>query len=687
MFAGGGPENVLLVVNARSPGSKAIANHYRSLRQVPDANTLFLDWDGVTETITVDVFREKILRPIFTAIDKRKMSSQIDYIVYSSDFPYAVNFGDEVPTVPPGKFTKGSLTGLTFLAPLVMAKTSYSGERMNWYVRPVTPAGIQTQPTRGFRFEHYWNNKGELSGPDGMRFIMSAMLGYTGGRGNSIEEVLRYLEQSAKADHTYPKGTIYFSKNDDIRSTVRDSWYSLAVQELRQLGVRAEILSGDEGVTPKNRKDVMGATLGRANLRWASARNEILPGAFCDNFTSYGGILAEGSSQTPLTELLRHGAAGATGTIVEPFAKPGKFPTAYVHVHYARGCSLAESVYQTVRGPYQLLLVGDPLCQPWARPPSLTVAGISDNEVVQGIVEVTPQVDGSVAAKYCEVFLEGRRVGRVKSGEKYALDTTQIPDGYHELRIVAIADDLIEAQSRRIVQFVSNNQGREISFRLVPKIGRLGKPIVVQAESPGAQGIAVYSGRQLLARSGGEKCRLIVNTSRLGLGMSKIQVIGLHDKDVAKNIFSSPIGFQVSPQEPLPALPPPVGLEYQEGVKLSNVLATTVLKKSSDRYWPKNAGLNPGESFSLEGVVEVPRDGLYQIQLRVTGDATVRVDSKIVASVRNQKGQVSYQLVSLQKGWHVVKADVKLTERLLCSLTFGGAGRRALGAADFRVAL
>ena len=137
-FAGGGPENVMLVVNRRSGSSLAIANHYQQLRQSPDSNVVYLDWYGDINATTIDAFRDKILTPILTTIDKRKLSNQIDYIIYSSDFPYAVNFDKEVPG---DKFSKGSITGLTYLTPLVMAKTSYSGETMNWYMRMVSPAG------------------------------------------------------------------------------------------------------------------------------------------------------------------------------------------------------------------------------------------------------------------------------------------------------------------------------------------------------------------------------------------------------------------------------------------------------------------------------------------------------------------------------------------------------------------
>ncbi len=41
--AGGGPERVLLVVNARSQLSMEVASHYRQRRDIPDSHVLFLD--------------------------------------------------------------------------------------------------------------------------------------------------------------------------------------------------------------------------------------------------------------------------------------------------------------------------------------------------------------------------------------------------------------------------------------------------------------------------------------------------------------------------------------------------------------------------------------------------------------------------------------------------------------------
>ncbi len=59
--AGGGPENVLLVVNPKSPDSLTIANYYIHLRQIPAGNVLYLPWDPKADQASIDDFRSQIL--------------------------------------------------------------------------------------------------------------------------------------------------------------------------------------------------------------------------------------------------------------------------------------------------------------------------------------------------------------------------------------------------------------------------------------------------------------------------------------------------------------------------------------------------------------------------------------------------------------------------------------------------
>ena len=166
---------------------------------------------------------------------------------------------------------------------------------------------------------------------------------------------------------------------------------------------------------PQNKTDVAGrhGRIGRRGLE--EIRQPMLPGAICEHLTSFGGIMSEGAGQTPLSEFLRFGAAGSSGTVVEPMALQQKFPTAFMHVHYARGASLAEAFYQSVFGPYQLLIVGDALCQPWAQRLTIEVAGVQPDQRVSGqdhhgAAGVRTRVTATPAVDHFEVFVDGKRM-------------------------------------------------------------------------------------------------------------------------------------------------------------------------------------------------------------------------------------------------------------------------------------
>ena len=184
----------------------------------------------------------------------------------------------------------------------------------------------------------------------------------------------------------------------------------------------------------------------------------------------HGGILVASKFQTPLSEFLRFGAAGASGTVAEPRAIQAKFPLPSLQLHYVRGCSLAEAFYQSITGPYQILIVGDPLCQPWAAFPKILVEGIKADDKVKGKVTIKPS---SVAADVrpiamFELFVDGRLVARNAANTILEMDTTSVPDGYHELRIVGTVADAIETQGRLIMPFYTANHDAAVEIKVAP---------------------------------------------------------------------------------------------------------------------------------------------------------------------------------------------------------------------------
>ena len=383
--------------------------------------------------------------------------------------------------------------------------------------------------------------------------MLSTVLGVTYGRGNTVEEIVRSLEQSQKADGTAPGGTIYFMTNNDDRTTPRRPGFPMAVDQLKLLNVQAAILPE---AMPKNRPDVQGLVSGVAEFDWNATNSTILPGAICENLTSYGGVFTATATQTPLSVFLRHGAAGSSGTVTEPFAIQNKFPHAMIQVHYARGCSLAESFYQALYAPYQLIIVGDPLCQPWANIPEITVGGAKSGDTLTGkvMLRATAKLSHMDSVDRFEFFVDGQRLAVFSADEPMELNTREFTDGDHELRVVGIENSPIESQGRAIIPVRFSNYGKTIQFEVSP-VGevQLGQKIKLHAQALGSRrGIAFYHNKELIAQFEGDRGETSVDSTVLGAGPISLFAIGWGQSGggIDTAVVSAPVQLTIKKQPP-----------------------------------------------------------------------------------------------------------------------------------------
>jgi uncharacterized protein (TIGR03790 family) len=536
VIAGGGPENVLLLVNANSETSKTIANHYIELRKIPPTNVVYIDWKGSLGVGSAERLKNDVLDPVIKTLDERKLTQQIDYLVYSSDFPYRVElqllWKDHKFTGPFDPFA--SVTGATYLLSYIIGNNpAIVSPNSNWYVPgKFGPNGqsctqLANVPSRGFRSRYLWDESGNKTtqAGAGQRYLLSTMLGVTQGRGNTVDEVLAYLRRSAAADGTRPNGTMYYMWNKDIRSTTRDKCFEQVAAQIKAAGVKAEV---KQGILPNGAKDVAGLMVGASDFSVPKAGIAILPGAICEHLTSNGGVLVDHKNfQTPLSEFLRYGAAGASGTVAEPRAIQAKFPLPSLQLHYARGCSLAEAFYQSISGPYQLLIVGDPLCQPWAAIPKVFVAGVKANDKVKGTISVTPSgvAKGGSSLSSFELFVDGKLVGRSAAGGTAEIDTTKMADGYHELRFVGVDSSPIETQGRQIVPITVANHDAAIEVKTSSFRVKLTENVRVSLRQAGATSITIRQNSRDLASVKGEAGDVEIAASKLGRGPNMLQAI------------------------------------------------------------------------------------------------------------------------------------------------------------------
>ena len=551
--AGGGPEGVFLVVNPTSAESLAVANSFARLRGVPPINVFMLPWTGGDEATTLARFRSEILAPILRAIDSRRLAPQIDCVVYSSGFPWRIDYAEELPAGlrESDKFPSASLTGMTMLYGAVQSGVpGWLDPESNDYYCQLDSGGVPTT-TRGFRGWYGWGQQGELLEAGGTRYLLAAMLGVTAGRGNSVAEINSYLRSAASADGTKPRGTIYYVTNTDVRTTTRSGPFPAVVKALAKLGVQAEIVNG---TLPVRKRDVAGLMTGTPSFDWNASGSTILPGAICENLTSFGGIFTPSAGQTPLSDFLRAGAAGSSGTVTEPFSLQAKFPHAAIQVHYARGASLAEAFYQSVHAPYQLLVVGDPLCQTWAAIPEVEVVKTTDSQLlvagarVSGTLELEPRanVPGGAIGRF-ELYVDGVRVAQAGLGERLSLDTTVMADGHHELRVVAIADSPVETQGRVIIDVaVANHEdGRGLELVVEPRrVSRTGT-VRIAVTGKGVEGAVVFAMGRVLGRTTAAEESIEVPAEVLGVGPVTIRANGRGGATPADGVNAAPVTIEV----------------------------------------------------------------------------------------------------------------------------------------------
>ena len=661
VLAGGGPENVFLIVNEFSLSSKLIANHYADLRTIPESNIVYLKNVPDKDVVSIKQFKEIILEPVLNEIANRRLEGTIDYIVYSSGFPTRVSVKPHQRLLmnAAGKSFNSkyfspvaSLTSMTYFASKVMADdpTYMTLSSNNYYRLPYSQAlvkpfdgqllkkyqaataglrakgqkfadaqntlldmsksnpgqaailyqlarffavegdkdnaisyltrsigmgwknkqfierdasfsNIKTDPlfkglvervpesrsnmiaSHGFRHAYPWGINGMINGPKrGARYYLSAMLSVTRYQGISDYDSVRYLTRAVEADYSQPRGTFYFTSTNDVRTKTRLPNFQRAIGELDLLNHQSRIIKQK---LPERRDDVLGLTCGTAKFDWAKSRSKFVAGAIADNLTSTAGLFSS-SSQTKCTEFLKFGAAGACGTVTEPYAIQAKFPFPLIHAHYAKGCSLAEAYYQAVQGPYQLILVGDPLCQPFATPPKISITSPAAMETVKDkfALEVNAEQSDAAIAGY-EIFLDGVMVRRTSNIENIDIDSSTMGDGFHELRVVAVSRDAIETRGLAVLPFMVGNQDQVVTLETDQLRPEFKDKIILKASTNFGQRIIIKQNQKTVGVINAKEGTTSLSPSVLGAGIVKLRAYAVSDDEDTPPVSSPPLAIEV----------------------------------------------------------------------------------------------------------------------------------------------
>ncbi len=424
-----GPHEVLLLANRNSPRSLEIARAYAAMRDIPEENFVALDLPATPIfEITPADFTTKIWNPANQSIRERELDDHILAWVYSVDFPIRI-------AGPPSL----SIQGLTFLKNKIPDTALV--ER-GTYCSPLF-AGPETPRLSGFPAQSL-DVQSSWLGQD--MPLPSMMLGYMGQNGNTLEEIMACLKAGLKSDRTRPEGMVLILTNSDIRTLCRAWEFGPALRELNAQGI-ATLLAQTPPTNKNDSDQLIGLMAGAAEIPGITNNLfHFLPGAIAEHLTSFGAAF-DNNQQTKITAWIRACATASAGTVTEPYSIWMKFPHARVFSYQVAGCTILESLIQSIRCPLQSLFIGEPLANPWAARSRMTIQGLTDNVLLQrtSLSANITFLDGDVFSRFV-FLLDGKTLQASSKSSEVPLDPATMTIGHHKLRVVAYRVGSVRSQ-------------------------------------------------------------------------------------------------------------------------------------------------------------------------------------------------------------------------------------------------
>jgi uncharacterized protein (TIGR03790 family) len=319
------PSHVLVVMNAASADSRAIADRYMAARHIPEANLLRIVCPETDEWPLAD-YQAGLERPIR---QRTLADSKIDYVVLTRGIPFrCADSGSD------GGYSIDSLLSVCDLNP--------------------KPAPKSANP--------YFRSHKKFSRAEFGILLVTRLDGLT------IKDALALIESSVRAQAR--RGPFY------LRDSFIESMAS-ANTLLQARGFETEYVPGANNSAYPEYEGRGGPYMahwgaGPHDTQFSEerfARLHFLPGAICDiTWSASAAALHNPQSPGNIAVMTANGAAGAQGYVSEPYSDALSIADIVLE-RYTRGANIAEAF--SAGTPYvywKQLVLGDPLCAAYAGP-------------------------------------------------------------------------------------------------------------------------------------------------------------------------------------------------------------------------------------------------------------------------------------------------------------------------------
>ena len=368
-------DNVAVVINNSSAASQQIGEYYIKARSIPATNVIRIEVPA-EETIQPAAFLTTIQAPIAAALTKGNLQDRILYIVLTKDVPLRIlGSGGQDGTVA------------SVDSELALLYRRMTGRTVTTRGRIDNPYFLGAQPISSAKlFSHREHDI----------YLVSRLDAFT------VDEAKALVD---RAGRTAREGRIVLDQRDALVNRLGEDWLGLAAQHLIKDGQAERVMLE---TTPKPARDVSpvmgyfswGSTDPQNRLR--TVKMDFVPGAIAATYVSTDARTFKeppaawtptntddratwfgGSPQSLVGDLIREGVTGVAGQVSEPYLQSAVRPDVLFPA-YVAGFNLVESFYLSIPHlSWQTVVIGDPLCAPFARRPlvSADIDGGTDAEL------------------------------------------------------------------------------------------------------------------------------------------------------------------------------------------------------------------------------------------------------------------------------------------------------------------
>ena len=355
-LGGGGPKNVLLVINDSSPVSQSIGAYYQQRRGIPNRNVCHISC-STAEFVSKTECENNIVIPIRNYINNSGIHERIDYIVLTKGIPLGASYNDSAYYGPLSTASLITCVGEPSVVPV-----------------PTNPYGPTASPAAP---QQYFTHQLSFSGKS--YYAVARLDAYT------EDQVHRMIDDSLAAqsesdlfvlDGCYWTSATYIAANNRLRTANHNlltagktTYYNDTTFD----SMVNEFVGGQQGVMGyfswgSNESAYYTLQLYKSNV--------FLPGSIADTYTSTSSrtfTYPPTYGQSLIADLIPQGLSAGNGYVSEPYVNLATFPN-FLFDRYIQGYNVAESfLAATPKLYWKAVLVGDPLMAPYATPPSVSI--------------------------------------------------------------------------------------------------------------------------------------------------------------------------------------------------------------------------------------------------------------------------------------------------------------------------